>query len=1045
MPVESNPNLHNTNGHVAVSGSFSPTPVVATEDNELAEFVQILRRRMPLFGGVAIAVSLALIGWTLTRTPIYRGSFQLLVEPIAETNASRQLLQEESVGVTSTFDYATQLEVLRSPARLTPILEDLQETYPDMTYGELLSNLQISRLRDTKVLAVSYTGQNPEQVNTVLEALSQAFLEYSFEQRQLSLRQGISFVDEQLPELRDRVDSLQSRLERFRQEYSLIDPETRGGELSGFISGVEQQRQETQTALVEARSLYTSLQSQLGLSERDALVASTFSESPRYQALLNQLREVETEIATESARFQPDSPNILVLEDERASLLPLLDAEADRLIDNIAGGSASAANGNLTPTSLELSRELVKTANQVRQLEARNEALASVEQRLKEEFAIVPALSRQYTDLQRELSVATESLNRFLSTRETLQIEAAQKSIPWELIAAPSVGGSPISPNVPRNLMLGAIAGLVAGSVAAILVDKLDRVIHTVDDLKSLTPLPLLGSVPYRRPNQEESAPGAANGEAEEVNSAPTSAGNSSAASARSRYYYTTSPFTESFRSIYTNLRFLGSDAPIRSLVISSPSPAEGKSTVALNLAEAAAAMGQRVLLVDADLRCPMLHERLNMVNLRGLSDCLTGAHEVETLVKSVESVPNLQVLTAGTLPPDPTTLLSSRRMQGLMQHLASRYHLVIYDAPPLLGFADAPLLASHADGLMLVVALGKTQRYDITQTLDLLHLSPINVLGIISNGLRPRNSAYYKSSHYNYRYYSPEARSGGNGKRKSVAEKASAATIGRFWQQMRSGNGATVSAASPVTELPVIETLTNGGTLAKPPSVPPQTNQSAATERSPQPPAKAPSTPTVQAPPPPPPPSSVAAPKEPPSIPPPPPAPAPAPAPASVIVHQIGIIQAEAHQAAVEQAEVNQAEVDQAEVDQTETQPNSSPTSATAEAAKKRSTAMVYVGRSAMEAEEEERSPYFLRFMLIAGVGTTLVILLVLQLVSHWRSRSSIPEPAPAEDSLTLPQGEPVEPAASPTEPPADEPLPEEGAAESDNLLNPFIAPPAE
>lgn len=1001
MPVESNPNLHSTNGHVAVNGSVAPPPVIATEDSELAEFVQILRRRLRLFGGVAIAVSLSLIGWTLTRTPIYRGSFQLLVEPITEADASRQLLQDDAVTVGSTFDYATQLEVLRSPARLNPIVEELQETYPDLSYGELLGNLQISRLRDTKVLAVSYTGQNPERVHTVLEALSQSFLDYSFEQRQLSLRQGIVFVDEQLPELRERVDSLQSRLERFRQEYSLLDPETRGGELSGFISGVEQQRQETQTALVEARSLYTSLQSQLGLSDQDALVASTLSESPRYQALLNQLREVETEIATESARFQPDSPNILVLEDKRASLLPLLDAEAGRLMDAVAGGTATAGSANLTPTSLELSRELIKTANQVRQLEARNEALASVEQRLKEEFAIVPALSRQYTELQRELSVATDSLNRFLATRETLQIEAAQNSIPWELIAAPSVSGRPISPNVPRNLMLGAIAGLVAGGLAAILVDKLDRVIHTVDDLKALAQLPLLGSVPYRRPNQEETGiPGQGEGGAE---STPVTA-----TAARSRYYYTTSPFTESFRSIYTNLRFLGSDAPIRSLAVSSPSPGEGKSTVALNLAEAAAAMGQRVLIVDADLRCPMLHERLQIVNLRGLSDCLTGAYEVETLIRSVEGTPNLHVLTAGTLPPDPTTLLSSRRMHGLMQHLLSRYHLVIYDMPPLLGFADTPLLASHADGLMLVVALGKTQRYDIIQTLDLLRLSPINVLGMISNGLRPRNSAYYKSTQYSYRYYSQEGRSGGNGSR-NITDIGPIAAMGQVWRQLRNGKGTTVSAESLMAEFPPAEPDL--------PSPPPVSSSAAASNRTPTP---APSavtptgsgretaTPRVQ-PPPPPPRMVMEEPKEPPT---PPAAKVSKPSP------QAGRVQASSQK----------------------------PTPQPLSAPEKRPAAMVYVGRSAMEVEE--RSPYFLRLVVIIGVGATLVILLVLQVVSHWRSRNEAP--APAEDSLSLPEVSPVEPPAPAPEAPSPDTAPEEPAAEGsseepENLLNPFIAPPAE
>jgi len=761
MPVEPNPTSFERNGHAPGPSQFSggSIPVITGEENELAEWLQIVRRRRYLFGGVAIAVTLAMAAWTLTRTPIYRGEFRVLVEPVTIDDPSRTLLQD-NLPLTREFDYSTQIEVLRSPALLEPIARQLQTRDPELTYGMLLENLQVNRLRDTKVLAVSFVNPNPERIQAVLDEVSQEFLDYSYEQRQSSLRQGIQFVDDQLPELRDRVDTLQSRLERFRQEYSLIDPERRGGELSEFISSVEQQRQETQTALTEARSLYNSLQGQLGFNAQEALAASSLSESPRYQALLTQLRELEAKIATESARFQPGSPNVVVLEDERASLLPLLDQEADRIVQSFAAGNG--VSGNLTPTSLALTQQLIKTANEVRQLEARSDALAQVESGLKQEFAIVPALARQYTDLQRELAVATDSLNRFLATRENLQIEAAQKSVPWELLAAPSVSQRPVSPNVPRNLMLGAIAGLALGAIAAILADKLDRVIHSTDDIKALTRLPILGTVPLARDEAELKVVTVPHTAPEPIPATPADLGATAASQASYRSYYVTSPFAEAFRSLYANLRFLGSDAPLRSVVISSPSPIEGKSTVATHLAKAAAAMGQRVLLVDADLRCPKVHERLNMANLRGLSDVLTSNVELGKLIKGVEGEPFLHVLTAGSNPPDPTKLLSSRRMKALMERLQNTYSLVIYDMPPILGFADTPLLASHADGMMLVVAVGKTRRTDLTDTIETVNLSPVSLLGIIANGVQPPQSNHYNA--YNYRYYQgPTGSTGGD------------------------------------------------------------------------------------------------------------------------------------------------------------------------------------------------------------------------------------------------------------------------------------------
>lgn len=788
MPVESDSTSFDKNGHVQGT-SFLPTgtsPVYVREENELADWFQIIRRRRYLFGGVAIAVTLTMAAWTLTRTPIYRGEFRVLVEPVALDDPSRELLQDE-MPLSPAFDYSTQIEVLRSPALLRPIAQQLEREDPELTYEMLLSNLQITRLRDTKVLSVSFINSDPERIEAVLDALSQEFLDYSFEQRQSSLRQGIQFVDGQLPELRDRVDSLQSRLERFRQEYSLLDPEKRGDELSSFISDVEKQRQQTQTALTEARSLYNSLQNQLGFNDQEALAASSLSESPRYQALLTQLRELEAKIATESARFQADSPNVVVLEDERASLLPLLDEEAERIIQTFS--DSSSANGNLTPTSLDLTRQLIKTANEVRQLEARSDALAQVDNGLKQEFAIVPALARQYTELQRELAVATDSLNRFLTTRETLQIDAAQKSVPWELISAPAVAGQPVSPNVPRNFMMGAIAGLTLGGVAALIADKLDRVVHSTDDIKALTRLPILGSVPLAKAEDEL--------EVVTIPRAPTTIptptpGATPTAQERPRDYYVASPFAEAFRSLYANLRFLGSDSPIRSVVISSPSPTEGKSTVATHLAKAAAAMGQRVLLVDADLRCPRVHERLNIANLRGLSDVLSNNAELGSLIRGVEGEPYLHVLTAGSNPPDPTKLLSSRRMRALMERLQGIYSLIIYDMPPILGFADTPLLAAHADGMMLVTAIGKTRRADLAQAIETVNLSPVTLLGIIANGVQTPPSSHY-NAYNNYHYY----------RRKGHGEKEGGASEGRTERLGRLGKPRTSAIpASPFDEL---------------------------------------------------------------------------------------------------------------------------------------------------------------------------------------------------------------------------------------------------
>jgi succinoglycan biosynthesis transport protein ExoP len=721
------------------SSSDAPAPAALplpynTEEMDLQKMTEIVYRRRWMLAGVAIATTVCFWGWTLTRTPIYRGEFQVLVEAIAEVDPSQDLLRDGAGSPRMKFDYDTQTEVLRSPALLRPILEQVRETYPDFTYSELAGNLSITRLRETKVLSVSYRNPDPERIQTVLDAVADAYLQYSFEQRQTSLQQGVQFVEGQLPELRDRVNSLQQRLERFRQEYSLIDPESRGVELSRLITSIEEQQQSTQTQLSEAESLYLAIQSQLGYSPDEALAASALSESGRYQAILNEIQQVEAQIATESARFLPDTPNVQVLEDRRDSLLPLLEQEANRILGQRLSGRL---DGNLTSISIDLSRQLINTANEVQVLQTRQRALAEVEQRIKQEFDLVPALARQYTDLQRELSIATDSLNRFLTTRESLQLQAAQQSIPWQLISEPTTGGSPIAPNVPRSLMLGAIAGLLIGAGAAVVTDKLDTVFHTPDDLKAFARLPMLGVVPFvRRPEQLLS-------DRPDISRPAEGQG----------YHYQSTPFLEAFRSLYTNIRFLGVDRPIRSVVISSAVPAEGKSTIALNLARSAAIMGQRVLLVDADLRLPQVHERLRLANLKGLSNVLTDDCTLEEALQRSPIDENLTVITAGMVPPDPIQLLSSQKMQQFNHQAIQDFDLVIYDMPPLLGFADSSLLAAQTDGMIVVVGLGNTARSDLKQALDTLDVSPVVLLGVVANGVKAHTTRAYGYNRYHHYY----------------------------------------------------------------------------------------------------------------------------------------------------------------------------------------------------------------------------------------------------------------------------------------------------
>lgn len=732
------------------TGEFSE---LEGDNFDLSQILTIARRRMLLITGVAIAVTSGVAAKILKEVPKYEGKFQLLVEPPSrQDDKVKQLSQvlDKSGDQFKGIDYETQIQVLRSPQVLSPILKKIQARYPDITKESLQSKLVITRMAETKIIEVRYQDSNPDKIQFVLQQIVDAYVKYSAQEQQDTVTQGLTFVNKQTDLLQDRVNSLQQKLQEFRQAYNIIDPQTQGQLLTNRVGEIAKQRQETLSQLGETEKLYGELKDQLGelgVSPQQAVTASALSEAPRYQKSLDKLAEVENKIAVESARFTEDSPTIKALREQQAKIKPLVDQEAATAVGRVASGVPSNAQSLASPSSLrlELTKKMVEAANQKQILQVRKNAIALAETSLAQQLKNLASVSRQYTDLQRELTVATESLNRFLAVRESLQIERSQKTRPWQPLAEPERPLLPISPNLPRGIILGVVAGLVAGVGAALLAEKLDKVFHSPEELKDSSGLPLLGTIPFEKELKGRFLSGTAQRAlpSEKV----------SALELHSQSYgYTASPFSEAFRSLFTNLQFISPDHPIRSLVISSSVPAEGKSTVATFLAQAAAAMGQRVLLVDADLRRPQVHVRNDLPNVWGLSNVISSDINVDDVIQHSPLEENLYILTAGQIPPDPTRLLCSKKMHNLVQRFQDAFDLVIFDAPPLLGLADARLMAAHTDGIAMVVGLGRTDRAVLTQVLYGLKMSRARVLGVVANGVKNYTAS---SDSYYQRYYS--------------------------------------------------------------------------------------------------------------------------------------------------------------------------------------------------------------------------------------------------------------------------------------------------
>lgn len=701
----------------------------------LGQVFAALRRKLPIIAGVTVVVTSAAMLKAINSTPIYQSGFEILTKPVTVegqviSSVPQTLSNREQQPPSGQVDQTT-LKVLKSPKILSPIVDELKVKYPDITYDELLVNLVLTPVPSSEILTVTYQSKNPEKVKAVLTQVSEAYLAYSLEERLADVRQGIEFVDAQLPQLQKRVNGIQDQLQAFRQKYNLIDPESTSKQLADQTNSVGQQRLETQLKLNEARALYLDLTRQLAQLSNESAASSALTESSRYQSLLNQILSVESEIAKESTLYRENTPNVQILRDQKENLLPLLSREGQRAQQQVS--------------------------SRIRELETRNAILAQSEAMLNQQVKQLSVVSRQYADIQQDLKIATENLNQFLTKREALRIDAGQRKTPWQILTAPSAP-FPSAANVKRTTMLGAIFGLLLGVGVALLLDKLSSVFHSPEDIKDASKLPILGVIPYN-PDLEEvhqlSMVEKVTSIADIVGFMQQMRQKFSFSGGSQSGQYTTSPFLEAFRSLYTNIRLLSSDTQIRSLAISSSSPGEGKSTISVHLALAAAALGQKVLLVDTDLRLPQLHNRLGLTNSYGLSNLIASDLEFERLIQQSPIENNLFVLTAGQVPPDPTKLLSSQKMQNLMEQFKQTFDLVLYDMPPLLGLADAKLIASKADGIAMVVALGKTKSASLTQALESIKLFQVTILGIVANGSRDQVMPFPESYH---RYYAAES-----------------------------------------------------------------------------------------------------------------------------------------------------------------------------------------------------------------------------------------------------------------------------------------------
>ena len=706
-------------------------------------FAVLWRRRfwfLGVFGSIlALSVPIA-----LSKEPTYKSSMQLLVEPNYQGKDYQATAGEEQfIDSGVEIDYATQLNLMRSSGLLQKAVNQLQAEYPTVDVKSLRDALLVYQVVEnddveTKIFQVEYVSEDPTKTEEVLQELQKVYQNYNLEQQEQRLREGLGFINNQLPEVRASLTEAEAELKQFRASHNLIAPVEEATDVSQSLRNIQQEREALKAQYQETLARYSSLQQKLGFSAQEALTTARLSESSRYQSLLNELQQTELALAEQRARFTDANPILQDLLEQRQNQQQLLQEEVERVLGSTAAQldkNALQNQGQLGSTEIELTGTLVETQTSLQSLQARDQSLAQTENRLREQLDRYPSLIAQYNNLEQEVEVKRNTLQQLLEARQELGVEIDRGGFNWQVVEPPQLGEQ-TGPDTKKNILLGGVVGLFLGLVAAFAREAVDDAVRTSEQLKGQVALPLLGVTP-KLPQSDASF---LNLPWRPMRDRPPA------------IYEVIQwiPFRESLDLIYKNIQLLNPSSVLNSLVVTSALPGEGKTTLVVALGLSAARLHQRVLVIDADLRRPSIHEQLDLPNQEGLSTLLAGETALARPHQLSLAGSTIDVLTAGPLPTDPVKLLSSQRMKKLMEAFEQSYDLVLLDSPPILGTVDAIQAASYCSGVVMVGRLDKVTQSELGQATA--RLSKLNAIGIIANGARDALSGYILQSELNHR-----------------------------------------------------------------------------------------------------------------------------------------------------------------------------------------------------------------------------------------------------------------------------------------------------
>lgn len=715
------------------------------EEIHLLDYWRIISKRRSIVLTIFFAVVGIVAVYTYTQTPIYMGTTKLLFnlegqslnfveggafiqqkDPVEYINTQKEILNSRSFGdrvvrklqldknpyfldlnTKKTFNLLALINKEISnllPEKTAPAASPFpdivfkQELNPALT-DAVLGSIDLKSGRQSNIMEINFYADNPGVAASMANGVAVAFIEHNLDIRVKPYQDSAEWLSAKLVQSREKLSSSEKTLQRYREGKGVVSFETTGNVITQQLQELTSQLVQTEARRQEAEIKYKQIASVIDDPERLASVPDVLSNLV-IQGQRSEELNVKKHLAELSERFGPKHPQIIKAKSQLDSIQQNIIAEARKMLD---------AN----KTVLEIARNRETSIR--RTIESQKQNVLDLTRKAID-FNVIAGeagSNRQFYDL-------------LLKKLQEASLSSGNSVSNVQIVDGATIPTSPVKPNRSRNLLLALVIGLFGGIGAAFFTDYLDDTIKTAEDVEKKLDIPLLDVIP--RTNVEEGAIFMAS----DKNSATA----------------------EAFRTIRTGLMLSSPVKQLKAILLTSAVPNEGKTTTAANLAVAMAQMGDRVLIIDGDMRRHNLHNIFGIDNTKGITDVIVDPGGISGAIRRSDKHPNLDILTGGTHAPNPLELISSERMKELISQMRERYDRIIIDSPPLLAFSDPLVLGSLADGVILVVWGGKTSRELIQKSLQLLKGINTKILGVALNKIDTTKRSYYYYPYYSY-YYS--------------------------------------------------------------------------------------------------------------------------------------------------------------------------------------------------------------------------------------------------------------------------------------------------